>query len=324
MKLIQAGFVLAAIFLAPFAQVVQAQDYPTRPITIVVPSAPGGLSDGFVRLIGDSMQRSWGQPVIIEHRAGAGGIVGTQHVAGTNPDGYTLLMGNIGPLAINVGLYKELPYDVNKQFAPVALVSTYPNVLVVHPSVPVKSIKELIQYAKAKPGTLNYASAGIGQSQHLSGEMFRVMADVDIVHVMYKGTGPALADLVGGHIEMMFSNVPAAIPYIQSNKLRALGVTGQARSKALPDVPTIHESGVPGYSVISWLALVAPAGTPPAIVNRLNAEVMKALASPEGQKHLEAVGADAGVGSPIEFGKFLLEEQTKWRDLIKKADIKQP
>lgn len=324
MKLSGFGFALAALSIALLGQPVKAQDYPTRPITIVVPSAPGGLSDGFVRLVGDSMQRSWGQPAVMEHRPGAGGIVGTQHVAGAKPDGYTLLMGNIGPLAINPGLYKELPYDVNKHFTPVALVSVYPNVLVVHPSLPINSVGDMIRYAKEKPGTLNYASAGVGQSQHLSGEMFRVMAGVDIVHVMYKGTGPALADLVGGHIETMFSNVPAAVPYIQSGKLRPLGVTGLSRSKALPDVPTISESGVPGYNVISWLALVAPVGTPPAIVERLNAEVMKALASPEGQKHLEMVGAEAGTGSPAEFGKFLVAEQAKWSDLIKKADIKQP
>ncbi|MGE0153689.1 MAG: Bug family tripartite tricarboxylate transporter substrate binding protein [Reyranellaceae bacterium] len=324
MKLSGLRFALVALSVGLLGQPAMAQDYPTRPITIVVPSAPGGLSDGFVRLVGDSMQRSWGQPVVMEHRPGAGGIVGTQHVAGTKPDGYTLLMGNIGPLAINPGLYKELPYDANKHFAPVALVSVYPNVLVVHPSLPINSVGDMIRYAKEKPGTLNYASAGVGQSQHLSGEMFRVMAGVDIVHVMYKGTGPALADLVGGHIETMFSNVPAAVPYIQSGKLRPLGVTGLTRSKALPDVPTISESGVPGYNVISWLALVAPAGTPPAIVDRLNAEVMKALASPEGQKHLEMVGANAGTGSPAEFRKFLLDEQKKWGELIKKADIKLP
>jgi tripartite-type tricarboxylate transporter receptor subunit TctC len=231
-------------------------------------------------------------------------------------------MGNIGPLAINPALYSSLPYDVETQLAPVALVATYPNVLVVNPSLPMHSIADLIRYAKEKPGTLNFASAGIGQSQHLSGEMFKSMAKIDIVHVPYKGTGPALTDLLSGSVQMMFSNVPAAIPYIESGKLRAIAVTGLVRSKALPQVPTVDEAGVPGYNVVSWLALMAPARTSSEIIARLNAEVAQALASPAGQRHLAAVGADAGLGSPQEFGRFLKEEQVKWRKVIKGADIK--
>jgi tripartite-type tricarboxylate transporter receptor subunit TctC len=318
------SFVIA--FTGAVLWIVQAvaQPYPSRPITIIVPSAAGGLSDAFVRLIGDTIQGAWGQPVVMDPRSGAGGIIGTQVVANAAPDGYTLLMGNIGPLAINPTLYSSLPYDVETQLAPVALVATYPNVLVVNPSLPIHSIADLIRYAKEKPGTLNFASAGIGQSQHLSGEMFKSMADIDIVHVPYKGTGPALTDLLSGSVQMMFSNVPAAVPYIESGKLRAIAVTGLTRSKALPQVPTVNEAGVPGYDVVSWLALMAPAKTPDEIIARLHAEVTKALASPAGQRHLAAVGADAGSGSPRAVARFLKEEQAKWSKVIKEANIKPP
>ena len=316
------SFVIA--FTGAVLWIVQAvaQPYPSRPITIIVPSAAGGLSDAFVRLIGDTIQGAWGQPVVMDPRSGAGGIIGTQVVANAAPDGYTLLMGNIGPLAINPTLYSSLPYDVETQLAPVALVATYPNVLVVNPSLPIHSIADLIRYAKEKPGTLNFASAGIGQSQHLSGEMFKSMADIDIVHVPYKGTGPALTDLLSGSVQMMFSNVPAAVPYIESGKLRAIAVTGLTRSKVLPQVPTVNEAGVPGYDVVSWLALMAPAKTPDEIIARLHAEVTKALASPAGQRHLAAVGADAGSGSPRAVARFLKEEQAKWSKVIKEANIK--
>jgi tripartite-type tricarboxylate transporter receptor subunit TctC len=318
------SFVIA--FTGAVLWIVQAvaQPYPSRPITIIVPSAAGGLSDAFVRLIGDTIQGAWGQPVVMDPRSGAGGIIGTRVVANAAPDGYTLLMGNIGPLAINPTLYSSLPYDVETQLASVALVATYPNVLVVNPSLPIHSIADLIRYAKEKPGTLNFASAGIGQSQHLSGEMFKSMADIDIVHVPYKGTGPALTDLLSGSVQMMFSNVPAAVPYIESGKLRAIAVTGLTRSKALPQVPTVNEAGVPGYDVVSWLALMAPAKTPDEIIARLHAEVTKALASPAGQRHLAAVGADAGSGSPRAVARFLKEEQAKWSKVIKEGNIKPP
>lgn len=316
------SFVIAFTSAVLFIVQAAAQPYPSRPITIIIPSAAGGLSDAFVRLIGDTIQTAWNQPVVMDPRSGAGGIIGTQVVANAAPDGYTLLMGNIGPLAINPALYSSLPYDVETQLAPVALVATYPNVLVVNPSLPIHSIADLIRYAKEKPGTLNYASAGIGQSQHLSGEMFKSMADIDIVHVPYKGTGPALTDLLSGSVQMMFSNVPAAVPYIESGKLRAIAVTGLTRSKALPHVPTVNEAGLPGYDVVSWLALMAPAKTPDEIIARLHAEVTKALASPAGQRHLASVGADAGSGSPQEFARFLKEEQVKWSKVIKEANIK--
>jgi tripartite-type tricarboxylate transporter receptor subunit TctC len=316
------SFVIAFTGAALWVVRAVAQPYPSRPITIVVPSAAGGLSDAFVRLIGDTIQGAWGQPVVMDPRSGAGGIIGTQVVANAAPDGYTLLMGNIGPLAINPTLYSSLPYDVETQLAPVALVATYPNVLVVNPSLPIHSIADLIRYAKEKPGTLNFASAGIGQSQHLSGEMFKSMADIDIVHVPYKGTGPALTDLLSGSVQMMFSNVPAAVPYIESGKLRAIAVTGLTRSKALPQVPTVNEAGLPGYDVVSWLALMVPAKTPDEIIARLHAEVAKALASPAGQRHLAAVGADAGSGSPQAVARFLKEEQAKWSKVIKEANVK--
>ncbi len=310
---------MAALLVACVAQ---AQDYPSKPIKVVVPAVAGGMTDGFVRIIGDNYQKNWGQPVVMEHRGGAGGIIATQHVATAPADGYTLLMGNIGPLSLNQSLYSSIPYDAEKDLAPVALVATYQNILVVHPSLPVRTVKELIELAKAKPGTLTFSSAGVGQSHHLSGEMFKSQAGVDMVHVPYKGGAPAVTDLVGGHVDMMFSNIPLVIQHIRTGALRALAVTGPKRSAAFPDVPTMIESGLPEYNVISWLALVAPAKTPPEIVKRLNDEAIKALNSEEGRRHLETISADAGVGDPEYLAKFMADERAKWAKVIKAANIK--
>lgn len=311
--------VLAALLVSG---AVLAQTYPSRPITIVVPSSPGGVTDPITRVIGDGMQRAWGQTVIMEHRTGAGGVVGSQHVARSQPDGYVLMLGNFGPLAVAPSLMRDIPYDVQKDFAPVALAITFQNVLVVPPDLAAKTTRELIQLAKSSPGKLSFASAGIGQSQHLSGELFRSMAGIDIVHIPYKGTGPATTDLLGGRVDMMFGNVPAALPHIKAGKLRALAVTGATRSKAMPEVPTINESGVPGYNVTSWLALVAPARTPKDIIDRLNAEAIKALNAPEGLKVLEPLEAEPGSGSPEDLGRFMRAEQAKWGKLIREANIK--
>jgi tripartite-type tricarboxylate transporter receptor subunit TctC len=314
------GIALAATVL--WSAAAEAQSFPTKPITIVVPSAAGGLSDGFVRLIGDAYQQAWGQPAVMDHRPGAGGIVGSEAVAKAVPDGHTLLMGNIGPLSINPGLYSSLPYDANKDFAAIALVATYPNVLVVHPDVPAKTVVELIDLAKKAPRTLNYGSAGVGQSQHLSGELFDVITGAQTIHVPYRGTGPALSDLLGGHIQMMFSNVPAAVAHIAAGKLLPLGVTGLTRNKALPNVPTLDEAGVPGYNLVSWLALVAPAKTPSVIIDQLHEVAVRALASPAGQKALEAQGAETSVASPKEVDAFFRAERDKWGKLIRQANIK--
>lgn len=300
----------------------QAQDYPARPIRIIVPTAPGGITDGLVQLIGEGLRAALGQPAVMEHRPGAGGIIGCDAVAKAPPDGHTLLAGNIGPLSITPYLQKgKLPYDAERDFVAVKLLATFANVLVVHPSVPAGSVAELVGLARAKPGALHFASPGIGQSQHLSGELFKRLAGLDIVHVPYKGTGPALADLVGGQVQMMFSNIPPAMPHIGAGRLRALAVTGASRSAALPEVPTLAESGVGGYQVVSWVGLLAPAATPPAIVLRLNAEVTRVLSLPEAKMRYAAAGADVGAGTAADFADFLAADRAKWRDLIRDAKI---
>lgn len=302
---------------------VLAQDYPTRPIRVIVPTAPGGITDGFVQLISEALRAAWGQAVVMEHRPGAGGIIGTDAVAKAAPDGYTLLAGNIGPLAIAPYLQQgKVPYDPERDFMPVKLLATFSNVLVVNPSVQARNVDELIRLAKAKPGTLHFASPGIGQSQHLSGELFKRLAGVDLVHVPYKGTGPALTDLIGGQVQMMFSNIPPALPHIAAGKLRPLGVTSLVRSAALPEVPTVAESGLAGYQVVSWIGLFAPAGTPPAILARLHAEVTRALASPAAKERFAAAGADIGTGSAQDFAAFAAAERTKWGVLIREANIR--
>ncbi len=299
-----------------------AQQFPSKPINLVIPSTPGGLTDAFGRIIGDAMTKAWGQPVILEHRAGANGIIGTNYVARAEPDGHTLLLGSAGPLATNEWLYSSVPYSSERDFAGVGMVVTFPNVLVVNPSLPVHDVKELIAYAKNNPGKLNYGSAGIGASHHLSGELFRLLTGADIVHVPYKGTAPALADLLGGHVQMMFSNVPAAVGHIQSKALRPLAVTSAARNPALPDVPTVAEAGVPGYSMTSWVILVAPAKTPPEIIAKLNAEVVKAMNTPEAHDRLAKEGGATSSASPKDMDAFLKGENDKFRKIVKDANLK--
>src|SRR5438552_13835540 len=242
-----------------------AQTYPTRPIRLVVPFPAGGTTDILAREVGQRLSMTLGQPVVIDNRPGAAGNIGADLVAKSAPDGYTLLMGTVGTHAINASLYAKMPYDHVKDFAPIILVAGVPNVLVVNPSLPVNSVQELIAYAKANPGKLNFASSGPGTSIHLSGELFKVMAGVQMTHVPYKGSAPALQDLLGGQVQLMFDNLPPSLPHIKAGKLRALAVTSVARSPALPDVPTIAESGLPGFEASSWFGILVPAGTPSAI-----------------------------------------------------------
>ncbi|MDO8278071.1 MAG: tripartite tricarboxylate transporter substrate binding protein [Burkholderiaceae bacterium] len=300
----------------------QPAGFPTRPITLVVPAPAGGMIDSFVLLLAEQFRRELGQPLVMDHRGGAGGIVGAKYVAGAAPDGYTLLMGNIGPLAILPGMEPNIGYDAAKDFAPVSMVATFSNVLVVHPSVPAQSVGQVIAQAKANPGKMTYASPGVGQSQHLSGELFKMVTGTNLLHVPYKGAAGAMNDLLGGHVNMMFSNVPLAVKHIQSGTLRPLAVTGSTRSRAMPNVPTMEEAGVKGYNVTSWIGVVAPAGTPQPIIARLNAVVARAMQSEAGKAQLERVDADWNAGTPAEFGNFILAEQRKWREVIKKADIK--
>jgi tripartite-type tricarboxylate transporter receptor subunit TctC len=268
-----------ALGLVPLAHA--QSGYPGKPVRLVVPFPAGGTTDILARAVAQKLSEAWGQSVVVDNRPGAGGNIGSELVARAAPDGYTLLMGTVGTHAINASLYSKMPYDHVKDFAPVILVAGVPNVLVVNPSVPVNSVPELIAYLKANPGKVNFASSGSGTSIHLSGELFKVMTGVQMTHVPYKGSAPALTDLVGGQVQLMFDNLPSSLAFIKAGKLRALAVTSAARAAALPDVPTIAESGVPGFEASSWVGVLAPTGTPPDVIARINAEVGMWLASPD-------------------------------------------
>jgi tripartite-type tricarboxylate transporter receptor subunit TctC len=295
----------------------QAQSYPDKPIKLVVPFAPAGATDVLARIVGQKLSELEKQPVIVDNRAGAGGNIGSDAVAKAAPDGYTLLMGAVGTHAINVSLYKKMPYDPVKDFVPVVLVATVPNVLVVPASLPVNSVKELIAYGKANPGKLNFGSSGNGTSIHLSGELFKSMTGVDMQHVPYKGSGPATVDLLSGQVQMMFDNLPSAMPNIKSGKLKALAVTSAKRSPSLPDVPTIAEAGVPGYEAPSWFGILVPKGTPPEIVAKLNTDINKILAMPDTKKKFLEQGAEPAGGTPEQFAALINSEIPKWAKVVK-------
>ena len=305
-----------AVSLAPL--VTQAQPaFPTKPITIIVPFSAGGTTDILARVVGLYMGTDLGQPVVVDNRAGAGGNIGGQAAARATADGYTLFMGTVGTHAINQSLYKKMPFDPIKDFAPLSRVAMVPNLLVANPSQPYKNVKEMIAYAKANPGKINFGSSGNGSSIHLSGEHFKQMAGVDMQHVPYRGSAPAVSDLLGGQISVMFDNMPSAIPHVKGGKLRALAVTTAKRSPALPDVPTIAEAGVPGYEATSWFGLLAPAGTPAPIVAKLNASILKALADPEVKKKLAEQGAEPFGEKPEQFAAFIQAETAKWGKVVK-------
>ena len=305
------------LLVAGAAATVQAQTYPSKPIRMIVPFPPGGTTDILARAIGAELTKAWGQPVVIENRPGAGGNIGSEAVARSPGDGYTLLMGTVGTHGINPSLYKKMPYDAVKDFAPVTLVALVPNILVVHPSVPAKSVAELIALAKKQPGKLTYASSGNGTSIHLSGALFESLAGVQMVHVPYKGSAPAVTDLLGGQVNMMFDNMPSALPHVKAGKLRALGVTSAKRSPAVPDVPTIAEAGVKGYEASSWFGVLAPATTPKDIVAKLNAEIAKSLGTPEMKEKLSSQGAEPVGNTPEQFGAFIRAEIDKWAKVVK-------
>jgi len=310
--------VLAAGVLASVPFVAQAQAaFPARALTIVVPFSAGGTTDILARVVGQYLSKDLGQPVIIDNRPGAGGNIGAQMVARAAPDGYTLLMGTVGTHAINQSLYKKMPFDPIKDFQPLTRVALVPNLLVAHPSQPYKTVKELIAYAKANPGKVNFASSGSGTSIHLSAEMFNQMAGVDMQHIPYKGSAPALNDLLGGQTAIMFDNMPSVIGHVRAGKLRPIAVTTPQRSRALPDVPTIAESGVPGYSATSWFGLLAPAATPAPVVAKLNASILKALADPEVKKKFAEQGAEPHGEKPEQFAEFIRSETAKWGQTVK-------
>ena len=313
---------LAASSLALVAAAEAQTAYPTKPVRVVVPFPAGGTTDILARAASQKLSETWGQQALVDNRPGAGGNIGAELVAKAPPDGYTLLMGTVGTHAINSSLYPKMPYDHVKDFAPVILVAGVPNVLVVHPSLPVNSVQELIAYAKANPGKLNFASSGSGTSIHLSGELFKVMTGVQMTHIPYKGSAPALTDLVGGQVQLMFDNLPSSLAFIKAGKLRALAVTSAQRSPALPDVPTVAESGVPGFEATSWFGLLAPAGTPRDIVAKINADTQKWLASPDAKDKLAAQGAAAAGGSPEDFAKHIQAETAKWARVVKESGAK--
>ena len=314
-----ATLVLAAATL-PLMPIAHAQAFPDKPIVLVIPFPPGGPTDAMARTLAAEMQDRLGQPMIVENRAGAGGNIGAEYVARAAPDGQTLLFGTSGPLAINASLYRKVNYDPVKSFAPVIQVGHLPNILVVNPSVPAKNVKELIAYAKANPNKLSYASSGNGASSHLAGVLFNASAGVDLQHIPYKGTGPALNDLLGGQVSMSFTDVLTALPYVKTGKLRALGVTTTERSQALPDVPTVAEQGVPGYDVSVFFGIVAPAGTPPDRIAKLNQAFVDVLATPKVKQLFASQGLEPAPSStPQQLGKFIQAQVTKWAGVVKQA-----
>ena len=312
---------LVGVAAAAMGPVALAQ-YPAKPIRIIVPFPPGGATDILARAVGADLARSLGQPVPIENRGGAGGNLGADAVAKAPPDGYTLVMGTVGTHAINMSLYAKMPYDTVNDFAPVSLVASVPNVLVVHPSLPAKSVRDLIDLARSKPGTINFASSGNGTSIHLSGELFKTMAGVQMTHIPYKGSAPAMADMLGGQVSLMFDNMPSALPHIKAEKLRALAVTSAKRSPALPELPTIAEAGLPGYEASSWFGILAPAGTPKDIVGRLSQAISTGLHGAEMKERFASQGAEAIGSTPEQFAAHIQAEIAKWARVVKAAGAK--
>jgi len=298
-----------------------AQSYPARPVRVVVAYPAGGANDFHARLIAQKLTESMGQQFVVENRAGAAGNIAFEHVAKAAPDGYTLLMG-AGSMTVAPSLYSKLGFDVLKDFAPISIVATIQNVTMLHPSVPARSVKELVALAKANPGRLNYASSGIGATPHLSAELLKTMAGIDMVHVPYKGDTPAYADLLGGQVDLMISVIAGGIGHIRAGKLRAISVTGMKRAPALPDVPTMHEAGLPGYEIVSWFGLIAPAGTPRPIVDSLHAQVVRATAAADVRERFSAAGSEAGSNTPEQFVALMRDNVAKFARIVKAAGAK--
>lgn len=299
-----------------------AQDYPTKPIRLVIPFAPGGTNDIYGRLIGARLSEALRQQVIIDNRGGAGGSIGADLAAKSPPDGYTLVIGHIGTLAVNPTLYTKLPYDPVRDFQPISLMAKVPNIMVIHPSLPVKSVKELVALAKARPGSLVYGSGGSGGAGHLATEYFKMMAKVNIVHVPYKGTGPALIDLLAGQTQLVFAGVPGIIGHVKTGRLRALGVSTLKRLAIFRDLPTIDEAGVRGYEATQWYGILAPAGTPQPVVAKLNSAMVNALGTAQMKERLAADGSEPLPSTPAEFLEFIKKEIARWAPVIKAAGIR--
>jgi tripartite-type tricarboxylate transporter receptor subunit TctC len=311
---------LLSIILLAWSCAVAAQPWPSKPIRVIVPYPAGGFYDTVARLVGVKMNEDFGQPIVVENRVGAGGIVGTDYVAKSAPDGYTIMVGGIGPHGINPGLYPKLPYDPVRDFEPIVHVVNAANILVLHPSVPAANLNELIAMARANPGQINYASNGSGTSPHLAAEMLASAMGIRLTHIPYKGSAPAVTAMLGGQTQMAFNNAGDVLQHIRAGKLRALAVTGAKRLPALPEVPTMQESGVPGYEAVAWWAYYAPAGTPRDIVTRLNAQINKAILLPDLRDRLSVQGsAEIVGGSPEQLAAFMKGEIAKWSRVIKES-----
>jgi tripartite-type tricarboxylate transporter receptor subunit TctC len=300
---------------------VMAQNYPAKTIRYIVPFPPGGATDTLARTIAQKLNAAWGEPVVVDNRPGAGGNLGTELVAKSPPDGHTLLLA-VNSHAINASLYARLPYDPVKDFAPVSLLATTPNVLVVHPSLPVRTVKDLIALAKSKPSQLTFASAGAGSGAHLAGELFQSMAGVALVHVPYKGIVAGVTELMGGQVSLTFAVLPVVYPQVQAGKLRALAVTSAQRSALVPDLPTVAESGMKGFDVVSWFGTLVPAGTPPEVIGKLNRELVKILYLPDVKQKLSAIGLEVKGSSPAEFATFIKADWAIWDKVIKRVGIR--
>ena len=299
-----------------------AQPYPAKPVRFIVPFSAGGGADIVARAIGQKLAESLGQQVVIDNRTGAAAIIGMELAARSAPDGYTIILGQTGPNSINPGLYERLPYDAPRDFAPITLTTTYPYVLVVHPAIPARTVKELIALAKAKPNQLTFASAGNGAANHLTAELLKSMAGVSMVHVPYKASAPALIDVLGGHVSMMFDPTITAIPHVKLGKLRALGVTSLKRTAVAPELPTLAETGLPGFESIGWHGILAPAGTPREIVARLHADIVSVLRAPEMRARFAEQGAEPVGNTPEQFLEFLKADLAKWAAVIKAAGVR--
>ena len=319
-KLLRCAAVALALLLAAGSAIAQKGNYPDKPIRFVVPFPPGGGTDIVARVMAQKLSEAFGQSVVVDNRPGAGGTIGAEIAAKSTPDGYTMIMVS-GSYAVNAGLYK-LPYDPLNGIDTVSLVGTSPFIVALHPSVPAKNVKNLIALAKAKPGSINYASTGTGGITHMATELFRLMSNVNLMHIPYKGTGPALNDLIGGQVQMIFGAILATLPHVKSGKLKGIAVTGPKRSEALPEMPTVSESGLPGYEVTLWYGVWGPRGLPKEIVKRWNAELVKVLQSPDMKSRLANEGLEAVGSTPDEFRAHLKREVAKWAKVIKDANVR--
>jgi tripartite-type tricarboxylate transporter receptor subunit TctC len=319
--IVRAASALLLCMVLPAPSGSSAESYPAKSIRLIVPFPPGGPADALARVVGDKIGASMGKPVIVDNRPGAGGNIGMEMGAKAAADGYTLVLAPAGNLTVNPSLYRVVPYDVDKDFAPITMLASVPNILVVHPSVPANSVAELVRYAKAHPGELNFSSPGNGSGAHLAGELLKSVAGIDMTHVPFNGIAPAVTALLGGQVQLMFAGAPSVLQHVKTGKLRALGVASLKRIAAAPDLPTLAEAGFPGFDVTSWYGIVAPAGTPKEMIARLQSEMSKALNEPDVREKLAGLGAEPVGNTPVEFAAMIKSETAKWSKIVREAKI---